>query len=1014
MVFFILTTLVFLYLYINEREQNKQLRKKIKNIEFSSDNKSEENKAYEKHSSTYDISYIKSVRTDAFTEQITKPEEAIDKPKAEKNHKVSSINALFILGALLIIISGFIFATTTWASLGSIFKAVIILSFSAVLFATSSLAERKLKLPKTGRIFYVLGCAFLPITVFAVAFFKIFGDWFSFGGEGTAMVFAAASLLTAVVCLKGSYDYKSKPFAFSALTGISACVISIAVQIFENKDFILLVGAIYSLAVIFIGRLIQNKDIKLEYFTALIDVLPEFELMNTIWVSFVSLIIVWSGKGFVFTLACGIFAVTYVFSSLSKKNEYAGAIPFCFFLFIGVTHQASLSTFDDGIFIWTLIATIISVLSLLKVLPTNKAFNFLSCVCAGIAMLVVTWDLSLEVTSAYLIASAIFAVEILVFGLIKRNEASGSFLLVAFSFLLSVLTLSIVEFFEARYFHTISSAVLLVISALYTIFDFILNKKGKSFILRSVFTDIIYSAFAVGILVSQLFAGNSITITVLCTSAVFLSHGIYPKKKWEKIAFISLSMLTFALIPSGDIFSQNFEMIWIFTAVSVILALITVMLSNRSKVTANASLFGFTVVTLIYICLSYAASYKPIWQLWLVLGSVYFAKTIIEKRKCFAFADITLFCIVFASLAKSAFDFDSVGQLIFAGLFASVLFAVFTFADGDLVISCRRFSTVCLNIIAFGLLFLGTFSDSFNVAVNVGVIIVLAMTVTSSLMMGFTSLLIMPLSALYYATATQSSLSFVNQNAVCLTIAVIMLLSVFASYIVFNVHIYNKQNHKLDCFAISRCLGLISYLIFMSGEYQSWSFIWLLEIVIASFLRKGNKPLTNRVIISIAMLISVFAWWSRPFAKSPDPISVEINVIPVLLYVAALRLLKWDKKHIDSLTFITYLIVFVILFFNALNGALVNSIIMMVSAFIMLVISFFVRIKRWFVLGATVITTSAIFLSIKQWGSPAWWVYLLAAGVILIAIGAFNERKKNSVKGEFTEKITRFMSEWTW
>lgn len=288
------------------------------------------------------------------------------------------------------------------------------------------------------------------------------------------------------------------------------------------------------------------------------------------------------------------------------------------------------------------------------------------------------------------------------------------------------------------------------------------------------------------------------------------------------------------------------------------------------------------------------------------------------------------------------------------------------------------------------------------------------MTAASSLMTGCTSLLTMPLSALYYAAATQSSLIFVNKNAACLTIAVIILLSVLASYIVFNVHIYDKQKHKIDCFAISRCLGLTAYLIFMSGEYQSWSFIWLFGIVIASFLRKGNKPLTNRIIIFFAMLMSVFAWWFRPFAKSPELISVEINIVPMLLYVAALGLLKWDKKHIDSLTFITYLIVYVILFFNAINGALTNAIILMASAFIILVISFFIRIKRWFILGMTVITASAIFLSIKQWGSPAWWVYLLAAGVILIAIGAFNERKKNSVKGEFNEKIPRFMSEWTW
>lgn len=1012
MVFFIITTVIFLLIYIKERMLNNELLRKLRNSDPSSDTIGKTN---ERNSSNYDLSYIRGVKSDIITDEITKPEVIDDISKTESHHKVSSINAMLILGALLIIISGFIFATTTWASLGNIVKAVIILSFSAILFAVSSLAERKLELPKTGRIFYVLGCAFLPITVFAVAFFKIFGVWFSFEGGGTGTVLAVASLLTAVVCFKGGYDYKSKLFAFAALTGISACVISIAVQIFDNKDYILLTAAVYSLTVIIISRLIQNKGVELDRYKVLVDVLPEFELTNTIFLSFVSLIIVWSGKSFIFTLACGAFAAAYVFSGLSKKNEYAGAIPFTIFVFIGVTHQASLCSFDDGIYVWALIATIISVFSLLKVLPASRAFNSLSCICVGIAMFAIAWDcLSNVTTMASVITSVVFTVEVLVLGLIKRKEASGNYLLASFSFLISLLTLKTITLFEVSDFCSIPSAVILLISVLYVSADIILNKKGKSFVLRSVFTDVVYSAFALGILFFQICGEKSITITVLSASAVLLCYGISPKKKWEKTAFIPLSMLTFSLIPLGDFFSQNFETIWIFTAVSGILALITIMLSKRSNVTVNAMLAGFTAVTIIYICLSYAGSYKPICQLWFILGAVYFAKIIIEKRKRFVSAGITLFCIAFGSAAKDFFDSDLVGQLIFAGLFASVLFAVFIFADGNLIVFCRRFSTVCLNAIAFALLFLATFSDSFNAAIYVGVIIILAMTTVSSLMIGCTSLLTMPLSALYFAAAAQSSLIFVNKNAACLTIAVIILFSVLASYIVFNVHIYDKQKHKFDCFAISRCVGLTAYLVFMSGEYQSWSFIWLFEIVIASFLRKGNKRLTNRIVISFAMLTPVFAWWFRPFAKSAELISVEINIVPILLYVAALRLLKWDKKHIDSLTFSTYLIVYVILFLNAINGALINAIILMASAFIILVISFFIRIKRWFILGTTVITASAIFLSIKQWGSPAWWVYLLAAGVILIAIGALNERKKNSAKGEFNEKISRFMSEWTW
>ena len=43
---------------------------------------------------------------------------------------------------------------------------------------------------------------------------------------------------------------------------------------------------------------------------------------------------------------------------------------------------------------------------------------------------------------------------------------------------------------------------------------------------------------------------------------------------------------------------------------------------------------------------------------------------------------------------------------------------------------------------------------------------------------------------------------------------------------------------------------------------------------------------------------------------------------------------------------------------------------------------------------------------------------MIIAGLILIAIGILNELKKQAVnnpeKSEFNQKLTRFMSEWTW
>ncbi|MGN0674730.1 MAG: hypothetical protein ACI4KG_03195, partial [Oscillospiraceae bacterium] len=60
------------------------------------------------------------------------PVQAMKMPKPQNS--VSTINIILILGALLISLSGIIFAVAAWGVLNTFFKAVVLLSFSAVFF----------------------------------------------------------------------------------------------------------------------------------------------------------------------------------------------------------------------------------------------------------------------------------------------------------------------------------------------------------------------------------------------------------------------------------------------------------------------------------------------------------------------------------------------------------------------------------------------------------------------------------------------------------------------------------------------------------------------------------------------------------------------------------------------------------------------------------------------------------------------------------------------------------------
>ena len=1056
-VVFFITTVVFLTLFAITKSDNSELRREVERLRNELYKKqpdpevkgeqppecepvkpntfAEKTQQPAMKNSAYDTSYMHSKTgeklaaftaveptvTNAPEPEPSVPAQTVAESKSEKR-RVSSINVLLVIGSLLIILAGFIFATTTWAALGSVVKAVIILSFSALLFAVSSVAERKLDLPRTGKVFYTLGCAFLPITVFAIAYFEIFGEWFSFGGNGSGTVWAVAAALTAAVCFKGSYDYKSKLFACVSLASISVMVAGLSFQIFDSPDFMDLTYAVYSLIVIFVSRFIQKKAVKSDTFAYMIEILPSFELGNTVILSIASLIVpaAWLGHSFIVTISCGLFAAAYLFSGFSKKNGFAGAIPFLIFVSIASFYGFSPESFSEGTYVVAAITTVVTVLSLLKVLPEKLAYalKILSDICIAIsALALAAAAISSEITIVSVIVMAILTAEILVLGLFQKNETTGKIMFVLFSFALSVTVLSAVSMITSTNsaFAIASSGALLAISVGYAVSDHILKRKEKAFILRSAFTDVMFAAFTAGTLISQFGEIKISTVLILFTALTQLIYVVFPKKNWEKLVFSLTAMLSLGIFASNGKF---FDETIVYTVVSAVLAaiVIAVICIRRDKLIEIGSFTGFVIVTSFLMLVSSVRFFSepdPVWQLWLILAIVCTVKGCISKHKVPISAAIILFCITFGGFAYEVLDLGTEGELVAASGFASLLFAAFLFApNNDLIKYCQKFTFICLDFISFVLLCTIASMNEVGVPTVAGVVVILAMTITSGIMTFGSALLIPPLSAVYFAAA--NLLENTSNTIIGLTFTVIIALSIAASYILYRKRVFDKARRDCDGFAFSRIIGLMAYFSYISGEIPQWFGLWLIGAVLVSFLRRENNPIANRSIISAAMLIPVIAWWKQPFFELPTDYALEINIVPILLYLAALRLLKWDKKHIDSMTFVTYIIVYVILFFHALSGTIGNALIVMISAFVILAVSFLVKMKRWFVLSAAVIVTSAIFMSIKLWGSPAWWVYLLAAGIILIAVGAFNEQKKKSADGGVAGKITRFMSEWTW
>lgn len=144
----------------------------------------------------------------------------------------SPIPLLMIAGVAFLFLGGVIFLTNTWDTLPDMVRALSLLSLGVISFGMNLVAEKALGLPKTGLAFYILGCIFLPLAVAGIGAFSLFGEWFSFAGDGKMLVGTAIAACVAVSAFAGVKNYKHPLLAWFSLAAAAAawCCLSVFIS----------------------------------------------------------------------------------------------------------------------------------------------------------------------------------------------------------------------------------------------------------------------------------------------------------------------------------------------------------------------------------------------------------------------------------------------------------------------------------------------------------------------------------------------------------------------------------------------------------------------------------------------------------------------------------------------------------------------------------------------------------------------------------------------------------------
>ncbi len=230
-----------------------------------------------------------SSTSDMANHQPVKPSKPAKPKKTKEQLRERNITWLLILGVMFLLISGLVVATSTWEQMGALLKVMTLLGVSLFFLALSGLCSRFLHIKKTAFAFLTLGSLLLPITILAIGYFGLFGDYLTLTGEGRYLLGLLCTLIPLPLYVRNALVTKSKLFIWitfiflSFVIGFSFAALRLPIDLFYL--FIMLYNA--ALLLVY-HRFHRQKQMKMVLF---LKELPAFAQLNLIISTLLMLIV---------------------------------------------------------------------------------------------------------------------------------------------------------------------------------------------------------------------------------------------------------------------------------------------------------------------------------------------------------------------------------------------------------------------------------------------------------------------------------------------------------------------------------------------------------------------------------------------------------------------------------------------------------------------------------------------------------------------------------------------------
>lgn len=934
-------------------------------------------------------------------------QKAVTKDEVKKK-SLPSGTVLFGIGVLFVLIAGAIFATTTWQVLPAAGKVLTLLGAVSVFYISSYIAQQKLQLRETSIAFFFLGSSFLSVINLGVGYFKWFGDAYILEGQQAYLVWSVSVLILAICLFIGNNIYDVNLLGIIAYPAFLLSILLFARFITDIASTIVLVAGIYlilSWAYIYYRRYNGYKV----SFVKVANILSYIYLISTVSsliheTPFVIAIIIML-IGLIISFVISVLLTGDV-KDIGILHIYSAAVAILFPL----KWVIELSTIAEiPIFLIFALAYAL-IFKFVKLKDGSDLGNALSDVISGGLLLFSTF-------------SILFSIE---------NKGQSLFTLAVWILSFVIFTVFVLKLKNTN---RVSARIMDFANA-----DICLLGVTIAACALNSLNDVVVWLFIPLVLAIVLFvcfeiqennaAGFAPVLTIFIVSSYLVNHFANDKDAVKMILNIVLFIIAITVgrlryRQVSRLEGYNIKVDWL-SVLSPVFAIVIYRLSE------SYILFAFFIVMAVYFANYYRREPEYVDRVMLSISAIMVGLSLynwpfFEIKSSFS-KEWSISIIVLLVVA-CGFIWNNI-EKIYSKIASIVALIVFYSYMREITseleyLSAGRTIPIAIAKIAFlliGIIIIfafGIWRDNIYFYIVSGALIAHTSILSRYLVakwiiilpvvigIGYTAyiwinkkknLMIFPLLQVYFLMGGLKAPVFAY-----LIVFVVMNAYGYVSYR--RVVTRDGSSLEIDWFTLLAFLPILNVALANNKNWQFCAGMMISAYILSFYNRITTNERINRGLLTLTSIAMGLTIISQPFFDVLDIIETEwflfifwaviiFNIAYVyrnvkdtnrsqILYCFAIASIIW--QGIDAVG----------------SGSIVDSLILGISMVALLIFSFVFKKKMWFLLAAITLILQGIYTSRRFWLSIAWWVYLLAVGVILIAIAAVNEyRKRNDMEND--------------